>query len=243
MKGVCLAPFRDSKFGSRTSAPFSGGRIAVWTTRSLLWTRTSTWGRGSVPKSAAASLREMIDVTPNVHAGWSSEEPALHLQLDMDLDTDVEVSSSPALSSSSSSTREGRFTWRAPDVDEELWAPSTPKDSPKVGVSRGGAQGGCFTPPALSPDADSQPHQITVFDGRSGLPQKVLQQPKLLVNHMRKHQDRSDILMQCCVWLQLQVQNTGRLAHAHTQGRVTQAHTQVLPLLTSKIAWAGCHGC
>jgi len=150
-------------------------------------------------------LREIIDVTPKVHAGWSSEEPALHLQLDMDLDTDVEVSSSPALSSSSSSTPEGRFTWRAPDIDEELWAPSTPKNSSKVGVP----------PPALSPDADAQPNQITVFDGRSGLPQEVLQQPKLLVNHMRKHQDRSDILMQCCVWLQLQVQNIGSRTRTH----------------------------
>jgi hypothetical protein len=142
-------------------------------------------------------------VTPKVHAGWISEVrraergEASPLQLDMDLDNDVEVSSSPALSSSSASTREGRFTWRAPDIDEELWAPSTPKDSPKDGV--------CFNPPALSPDADAQPNQITVFDGRSGLPAEVLQQPKLLVNHMRKHRDRSDILMQCCVWLQLQV--------------------------------------
>lgn len=140
-------------------------------------------------------------MSPKVHVGWpgSSEEPALHLPLDMDLDTDVEVSSSPALSSSSSTTREG-FTWRASNIDEDLWAPSTPI---------------CFTPPALSFDADAQPNQITVFDGKSGLPHEVLQQPKLLVNHMREHQDRSDILIQCCVRLQLQVQNTGSRMRTH----------------------------
>lgn len=193
---------------------------------------------------------EMRDVTWKVHPGRSTEKPASPLQWDRD----VEVSSSPTLSPSEASTLEGRFTWRASDIDEELWDPCTPQESPRAGVSTK-----CFTPPALSraemKDADVrpvQPNQITVFDGRSGLPQDVLRQPKLMVNHMRKHQDRPDILMQCCVWLQLQVQKCRtrkhRLAYARKYTNThrdawTQAHSQARKTLISKIASAGCHGC
>ena len=67
-------------------------------------------------------------------------------------------------------------------------------------------------------DADIRPaKQITDFDGRSGLPPEVLQQPfTLLVNHMKERQDRPDILMQCCIWLQLQVQNF-KTRHIYTR--------------------------
>ena len=66
-------------------------------------------------------------------------------------------------------------------------------------------------------DADIRPaEQITDFDGRSGLPPEVLQQPTLLVNHMKERQDRPDILMQCCIWLQLQVQNF-KTRHIYTR--------------------------
>ena len=49
------------------------------------------------------------------------------------------------------------------------------------------------------------PSRITDFDGRSGLPPEVLQQPRLLVNLMKEHEDRPELFVQCCIWFQLQV--------------------------------------
>jgi hypothetical protein len=76
-------------------------------------------------------------------------------------------------------------------------------------------------------DADIKlAEQITDFDGRSGLPPEVLQQPTLLVNHMKERQDRPDILMQCCIWLQLQVQNSKQGTYTHAvRGTYARANT------------------
>ena len=90
------------------------------------------------------------------------------------------------------------------------------------------------------------PSRITDFDGRSGLPPEVLQQPRLLVNLMKEHEDRPELFVQCCIWFQLQVQNVKTriiriCAHTHTctTGCITQDRNH---MLTSRIAWAGCHG-
>jgi len=45
--------------------------------------------------------------------------------------------------------------------------------------------------------------QISCFDGRSGLPPEVLQQPKLLLDVLSNKQDRPDILVQCCIALKV----------------------------------------
>jgi hypothetical protein len=45
--------------------------------------------------------------------------------------------------------------------------------------------------------------QITYFDGRSGLPPEVLQQPTLLLDFLSNKQDRPDILVQCCIALKV----------------------------------------
>ena len=65
---------------------------------------------------------------------------------------------------------------------------------------------------------------ITKFDGKSGLPPDALKQPALLVNLMKEHRDRPDILVQCCIALKVPNSETRTYRYARMQGRVTLTH-------------------
>lgn len=69
--------------------------------------------------------------------------------------------------------------------------------------------------------ATAAPAHITNFDGKSGLPPDALKQPALLVNLMKEHQDRLDILVQCCIALKVPNFETRTYRYAHSQGHGT----------------------
>ena len=76
-----------------------------------------------------------------------------------------------------------------------------------------------------APKSDTAaPAHITKFDGKSGLPPDALKQPALLVNLMKEHQDRPDILVQCCIALKVPNFETRTYRYTRTQGRVTLKH-------------------